>query len=191
MDAVPRRVEPRCQRHIAAPGKVCSNMAAKAGEAALRSAGADPAEIDLLIVATITDDHGTPSTAVSIPLALEEAVRDGRLDIVDIVAWQCRNDGPSKLCQLNLASLPPSESLATMSTSSIWSASSNEANHTLPEERPLPFASGRRRVVPLFSGIPFDRFQIAIENLVAIENLGCPSANKHGESHSPKEESRR
>jgi 3-oxoacyl-[acyl-carrier-protein] synthase-3 len=51
------------ERHIAAPGESCSDMAAKAAGAALRSAGADPAEIDLLVIATITADHSTPSTA--------------------------------------------------------------------------------------------------------------------------------
>ena len=51
------------ERRIAAPGETCSDMAAKAGAAALRSAGADPAEIDLLVVATVTADHCMPSTA--------------------------------------------------------------------------------------------------------------------------------
>lgn len=51
------------ERRIAAPGETCSEMAAKAAKAALQSAGAAPDEIDLLVVATITADHSTPSTA--------------------------------------------------------------------------------------------------------------------------------
>ncbi|MGI5869628.1 MAG: beta-ketoacyl-ACP synthase III [Kiritimatiellia bacterium] len=51
------------ERRIAAPDETCSEMAAKAAENALRNAGAAPDEIDLLVVATITADHSTPSTA--------------------------------------------------------------------------------------------------------------------------------
>ncbi len=51
------------ERRIAAPEETCSDLAAKAGRAALENAGVKPEEIDLLIVATITPDAFTPSTA--------------------------------------------------------------------------------------------------------------------------------
>ena len=51
------------ERRIAAPDQACSDLAAEAGRAALENAGADPESIDLLIVATITADAWTPSTA--------------------------------------------------------------------------------------------------------------------------------
>lgn len=51
------------ERHIAAADETCSDMAAKAGKAALANAGVDPADIDLLIVATVTPDTSMPSTA--------------------------------------------------------------------------------------------------------------------------------
>ncbi len=51
------------ERRIAAPEETCSDLAAKAGRAALENAGMKPEEIDLLVVATITPDAFTPSTA--------------------------------------------------------------------------------------------------------------------------------
>ncbi len=51
------------QRRIAAPGQTCSDLAALAGRAALDHAGVAADTIDLLVVATITADASTPSTA--------------------------------------------------------------------------------------------------------------------------------
>jgi 3-oxoacyl-[acyl-carrier-protein] synthase-3 len=50
-------------RHFAADGVACSDLAVAAGSAALRAAGRDAAEIDLIIVATSTPDMVFPSTA--------------------------------------------------------------------------------------------------------------------------------
>lgn len=51
------------ERRIAASDQACSDLAAEAGRAALKHAGMEPGSIDLLIVATITSDMWTPSTA--------------------------------------------------------------------------------------------------------------------------------
>lgn len=51
------------ERHIARDDEPASAMAAEAGRRALAKAGALPAEIDLLVVATITPDSAMPSTA--------------------------------------------------------------------------------------------------------------------------------
>ncbi|MBE9610268.1 beta-ketoacyl-ACP synthase III [Chitinilyticum piscinae] len=51
------------QRHIAAPEEMTSDMALKAVEAALASAGVTAEDVDLLIVATTTPDSIFPSTA--------------------------------------------------------------------------------------------------------------------------------
>ena len=51
------------ERRIAAEGEFTSHMAAKAGAKALEQAGIAPAEVDLIIVATITPDTLTPATA--------------------------------------------------------------------------------------------------------------------------------
>lgn len=51
------------ERHVAEPGMVTSLLAAKAGSEALRRAKLDPAEVDLIIVATTTPDMLFPSTA--------------------------------------------------------------------------------------------------------------------------------
>ncbi|MFD2303727.1 beta-ketoacyl-ACP synthase III [Roseibacillus ishigakijimensis] len=51
------------ERRIAADGEFTSHMAAKAGEKALAQAGIAPADVDLIIVATITPDTLTPATA--------------------------------------------------------------------------------------------------------------------------------
>ena len=50
-------------RHFAAEGELSSDLALKAVEAAIDSAGIAKEEVDLLIVATTTPDHTFPSTA--------------------------------------------------------------------------------------------------------------------------------
>ncbi len=51
------------ERRIAAPGDATSDLAARAGAIAIERAGVQPADIDLLIVATSTPDMVLPSTA--------------------------------------------------------------------------------------------------------------------------------
>lgn len=51
------------ERHIAAPGEATSDMAARAAQAALDDAGVTAAEIDLLVVATVTPDLPLPAAA--------------------------------------------------------------------------------------------------------------------------------
>jgi 3-oxoacyl-[acyl-carrier-protein] synthase-3 len=51
------------ERRIAAPGQTCSELAEAASRAALRSAGIEAAEIDLIVLATSTPDVIFPSTA--------------------------------------------------------------------------------------------------------------------------------
>ncbi|MFT5303127.1 MAG: 3-oxoacyl-[acyl-carrier-protein] synthase-3 [Mariniblastus sp.] len=50
-------------RHHVAPGEATSDMAIRAAEQCLERAGVDASEVDLIIVATISPDHITPSTA--------------------------------------------------------------------------------------------------------------------------------
>jgi 3-oxoacyl-[acyl-carrier-protein] synthase-3 len=54
------------QRHIAAEGELCSDLARQAGQRALAAAGIDPDQLDLLIVATTTPDNTFPSTATKV-----------------------------------------------------------------------------------------------------------------------------
>lgn len=51
------------QRHIAAEGEFTSDLALHAAKRAIQSAGLQPQDIDLIIVATTTPDHTFPSTA--------------------------------------------------------------------------------------------------------------------------------
>lgn len=51
------------QRYLAAPGEKSSDLATRAGQAALAAAGLGPEDIDLVIVATTTPDQVFPSTA--------------------------------------------------------------------------------------------------------------------------------
>ena len=51
------------ERHMAAPEEATSDLATEASRAALEMAGVDPADLDLIIVATLTPDHYFPSTA--------------------------------------------------------------------------------------------------------------------------------
>ena len=50
-------------RHFANANEHCSDLAAAAGKRALEAAGVDGTEIDLILVATMTPDMPTPSTA--------------------------------------------------------------------------------------------------------------------------------
>jgi 3-oxoacyl-[acyl-carrier-protein] synthase-3 len=51
------------ERRIAAAGETCSDLGAKAAAAALADAGLTAADIDLLVVATVTPDTPMPATA--------------------------------------------------------------------------------------------------------------------------------
>lgn len=51
------------ERRIAEKGVATSDLAAEAGKMALKNAGLDPAELDLILVCTITPDMTFPSTA--------------------------------------------------------------------------------------------------------------------------------
>lgn len=51
------------ERHIAAPEEATSDLAERAARGALQSAGIEPADLDLVVVATVTPDMLTPSTA--------------------------------------------------------------------------------------------------------------------------------
>ncbi|MDR2983120.1 MAG: 3-oxoacyl-ACP synthase, partial [Puniceicoccales bacterium] len=55
-----------CERRIAAPGEVTSDMGAKAAQLAIDRSGLNKEDIDLVIVATITPDSPIPSTACNI-----------------------------------------------------------------------------------------------------------------------------
>ena len=58
------------QRHIAQPHETCAFMAAAAARAALSDAGAEPGEVDAVIVATATPDQAFPATALRVQAAL-------------------------------------------------------------------------------------------------------------------------
>ncbi|MDQ6818055.1 MAG: ketoacyl-ACP synthase III [Actinomycetota bacterium] len=51
------------ERPVAAPEDRLSDFSARAGETALRRAGVDPGDVDLVIVGTLTADELTPNTA--------------------------------------------------------------------------------------------------------------------------------
>lgn len=51
------------ERRMAAPEEATSDLATNAARAALEMAEVDPADLDLIVVATLTPDHHFPSTA--------------------------------------------------------------------------------------------------------------------------------
>ncbi len=51
------------ERRIAAPGETTCDLAERAARAAMRAAGVEPSDIDLIVVATTTPDKVFPSTA--------------------------------------------------------------------------------------------------------------------------------
>ena len=58
------------QRHIAAPHETAAFMGTAAARAALADAGAEPAEVDAIILATSTPDQAFPATALRVQAAL-------------------------------------------------------------------------------------------------------------------------
>lgn len=52
------------RRRFAAPGEVTSDLAAKAGQAAIQAAGLTVADLDMIVLATSTGDTPMPATAV-------------------------------------------------------------------------------------------------------------------------------
>ncbi|HXA25883.1 MAG TPA: beta-ketoacyl-ACP synthase III [Acetobacteraceae bacterium] len=58
------------QRYIAAPHETAAFMGTEAARAALRHAGAKPAEVDAIILATSTPDQAFPATALRVQAAL-------------------------------------------------------------------------------------------------------------------------
>ena len=59
-----------CQRHIAAAHETAAFMGTEAARAALADAGAAPAEVDAIILATSTPDEAFPATALRVQAAL-------------------------------------------------------------------------------------------------------------------------
>jgi len=58
------------QRHVAGPHETCAYMATEAARAALADAGADPGDVDAIILATATPDQAFPATALRVQAAL-------------------------------------------------------------------------------------------------------------------------
>ena len=58
------------QRHLAGPDETCAVMATEAARAALLDAGAGPADVDAVILATATPDQAFPATALRVQAAL-------------------------------------------------------------------------------------------------------------------------
>lgn len=58
------------QRRMAGPGESTGQLAVAAARAALAEAGTDPADLDMIVVATATPDHPLPSTAAEVAAAL-------------------------------------------------------------------------------------------------------------------------
>jgi len=54
------------RRHVAAPGEVTSDLAAAAGRAAIEAAGLTVADLDMIILATVSGDSPMPATAVNV-----------------------------------------------------------------------------------------------------------------------------
>ena len=54
------------RRHVAAAGEVTSDLAAAAGRAAIEAAGLTVADLDMIILATVSGDSPMPATAVNV-----------------------------------------------------------------------------------------------------------------------------
>ena len=75
------------ERPVAAPDERLTDLSARAGSAALERAGLEPAEIDLVIVGTLTPDEVTPNAAPLVAHAIG-ARRAGAFDVgAACTAW--------------------------------------------------------------------------------------------------------
>jgi 3-oxoacyl-[acyl-carrier-protein] synthase-3 len=70
------------ERRVAAAHETTASMAAVAGMRAIRTAGLDPDEIDLILLATLTPDYWMPSTAALV----KEAIGNQRAAAMDVAA---------------------------------------------------------------------------------------------------------
>jgi 3-oxoacyl-[acyl-carrier-protein] synthase-3 len=70
------------ERRVAAAHETTASMAAVAGLRAIRTAGIDPDEIDLILLATLTPDYWMPSTAARV----KEAIGNTRAAAMDVSA---------------------------------------------------------------------------------------------------------
>jgi 3-oxoacyl-[acyl-carrier-protein] synthase III len=68
------------ERRVAAPGETLAGYAAAAGARALAAAGTDAAELDLVLVATVTNEELTPSASARVAAELG-AGRAGAIDV--------------------------------------------------------------------------------------------------------------
>lgn len=76
-DWIPSRTGVRERRH-AGPGATLAGLAAEAGTRALDRAGVDPSEVDLVLVATLTQDELLPNAA---PLVAEQVGASGAASV--------------------------------------------------------------------------------------------------------------
>ncbi|NJD27616.1 MAG: ketoacyl-ACP synthase III [Chloroflexi bacterium] len=70
------------ERRVAAADETTASMGAVAGLRAIRTAGIDPDEIDLIVLATLTPDYWMPSTAALV----KEAIGNTRAAAMDVAA---------------------------------------------------------------------------------------------------------
>src|SRR5437868_6721685 len=70
------------ERRVAAADETTASMAAVAGLRAIRTAGIDPDDIDLILLATLTPDYWMPSTAALV----KEAIGNTRAAAMDVMA---------------------------------------------------------------------------------------------------------
>jgi 3-oxoacyl-[acyl-carrier-protein] synthase-3 len=70
------------ERRVAAANETTASMGAVAGLRAIRAAGIDPDEIDLILLATLTPDYWMPSTAALV----KEAIGNTRAAAMDVAA---------------------------------------------------------------------------------------------------------
>ncbi len=70
------------ERHIAGRNETTASLAAVAGRRAIAVAGLDPADIDLILVATLTPDYWMPSTAALV----KQAIGADRAAAMDVAA---------------------------------------------------------------------------------------------------------
>src|SRR5688572_15467520 len=70
------------ERRVAAAHETTASMAAVAGLRAIRTAGIEPDDIDLILLATLTPDYWMPSTAALV----KEAIGNSRAAAMDVMA---------------------------------------------------------------------------------------------------------
>ena len=76
-------------RHWAAKDELCSDIAARAGEIAMKEAGVEPQDVDAILFTSVTQDFVEPATFLSGVDIADSFIATGKAETVLVVSGEC------------------------------------------------------------------------------------------------------